>query len=191
MSLFNFLKHYITRPLATGAVAPSSNGLAELITDTAGVQHAKLVIEFGTGNGVFTEKVLQKIPSKSTFFAVEINPDFARQTRLRCPSAVVYEDSAVNTKRYMETLGFEHCDSIVCGLPWASFGDKLQDDLLHTIQTILKPGGVFATFAYLQGVLLPTGLRFRRKLKSSFKSVETTRTVWLNIPPAFVYKAVK
>lgn len=191
MSLLNFLKNYITRPLATGAVAPSSDGLAELITDTAGVQNARLTIEFGTGTGVFTEKVLQKMPSSSKFFAVEINPDFVRQTRQRCPLALVYEDSAVNAKQYMEKLGFEHCDSIVCGLPWASFGDKLQDDLLNTIQQILKPGGVFATFAYLQGVLLPTGMRFRRKLKSSFKSVESTRTVWLNMPPAFVYKAVK
>jgi hypothetical protein len=40
-------------------------------------------------------------------------------------------------------------------------------------------------------VLLPTGMKFRRKLKTGFKTVETTRTVWLNMPPAFVYKAVK
>jgi len=186
-----FLRNFVARPVTTGAVVPSSNALAELITDAADVQNAKVVIEFGTGTGVFTEKIVRKLPRQAQFFAIEINPDFARLTRERCPTVTVHEDSAVNAVRYLKSVGHAQCDSIVCGLPWASFPEDLQDDLLHTVRQVLKPGGALATFAYLQGVLLPAGQRFREKLKANFGSVSTTRTVWMNLPPAFVYRAVR
>jgi phospholipid N-methyltransferase len=77
----------------------------------------------------------------------------------------------------------------VSGLPWAAFPEALQDQLLDTIADVLRPGGRLVTFAYLQGVLLPAGAKFKRKLKQRFRRVSTTRTVWLNLPPAFVYCA--
>ena len=80
---------------------------------------------------------------------------------------------------------------MICGLPWAAFPETLQDELLATILTVLRPGGRFLTFAYLQGLLLPAGRRFRKKLKTTFDRVTTTRTVWCNVPPAFVYCAEK
>jgi phosphatidylethanolamine/phosphatidyl-N-methylethanolamine N-methyltransferase len=39
--------------------------------------------------------------------------------------------------------------------------------------------------------MVPQGLRFRRRLHDEFSHVTTTRTVWANVPPAFVYRAVK
>jgi hypothetical protein len=58
---------------------------------------------------------------------------------------------------------------------------QLQDKLLATVLDVLKPGGKFLTFAYLQGLLLPSGSMFRKKLHAKFKKVKTTGTVWLNI----------
>lgn len=60
-----------------------------------------------------------------------------------------------------------------------------------TIIDVLKPGGKFLSFAYLQGLLLPAGMRFKRKLYARFNNVTKTRTIWLNIPPGFVYCAKK
>jgi phospholipid N-methyltransferase len=67
----------------------------------------------------------------------------------------------------------------------------LQDRLIDSILEILRPGGRFVTFAYLQGLLLPAGHAFSRKLQSRFRKVKKTRTVWRNLPPAFVYVAEK
>jgi len=191
MGMLNFLKNFVTRPGTTGALAPSSRALAELITEAAGVRDAGLVVEFGTGTGVFTEAILQKLSREASYFGIEINPDFVRQTQARCPAARIYEDSAVNAGHYLEKSGLAHCDCIVSGLPWAVFPGTLQDELLTTICRVLKPGGVFVTFAYLQGVFLPAGKRFRRKLSAHFPVVTATRTVWRNFPPAFVYRAVR
>ncbi len=56
---------------------------------------------------------------------------------------------------------------------------------------VLAPGGQFATFAYWQGVALPSGKRFARLLDQRFSSVGRSRTVWKNMPPAFVYRCVR
>lgn len=189
MSALRFLKHFLRHPASIGAVAPSSAALAELITEEARLSEASMVVELGPGTGVFTEAILRKLPAGAEFFAMEMNPELADVTRARCPGTVVHVDSAVNTPHYLEALGRERCDRIVCGLPWAAFSDDLQDSLLGTIREVLVPGGRLLTFAYLQGLLLPAGQKFRRKLRNSFRRVTTTRTVWTNLPPAFVYVA--
>ena len=52
---------------------------------------------------------------------------------------------------------------------------------------VLKPGGQFVTFAYLQGLLLPAAKRFRGLLEQTFRQVTTSRVVWKNVPPALAY----
>jgi phosphatidylethanolamine/phosphatidyl-N-methylethanolamine N-methyltransferase len=191
VNLIQFLKQFVFHPTKTGAIAPSSKGLADLITDAADLSNVSAVIEFGSGTGVFTEKILQKIPEDAKFFALETNSDFVEATRNRCPAALVHHDSATNAKKYLNELGINDCDCVICGLPWASFSEDLQNELLDTIVDVLKPGGRFLTFAYLQGLLLPAGMRFKKKLSTRFKEVTKTRTVWQNLPPAFVYCAKK
>ncbi|MEE8349985.1 MAG: methyltransferase domain-containing protein [Acidobacteriota bacterium] len=184
-----FLKEFIRHPTATWAIAESSRELAELITDTADLSHASAVVEFGSGTGVFTEKILERISKDTTAIALEINPAFVEATRRRCPQASVFHDSAVNTAQYLRRAGIEQCDRIICGLPWACFSQDLQDQLLDTIMEVLAPGGKFLTFAYIHGLLLPSGRRFRRCLSSQFKEIVETRVIWKNLPPAFVYCA--
>ena len=189
MHWLEFLKQFLTRNKEIGAVAESSDGLAELITDCASVETAKVVLELGPGTGVFTEKILQKMSDEAVFFALEVNPRFVEATKRRCPQGRVYHDTAVNARKYMDELGVTHCDAIVSGLPWASFSDELQDEILDAVLDVLKPGGTFATFAYLRGDKTEPGQQFRRKLHDRFSDVELSRTVWKNIPPAFVYRA--
>ncbi len=184
-----FLKNFVLHPNQTGAVAPSSSYLAELITDSADLAQAQVVIEFGPGTGVFTEKIVQKLPEDATFLAIEANRDFARATRERCPGVTVVEDSATKPHKHLEEMGATQCDRIICGLPWASFGENLQDQILASIRSVLAPGGLFLTFAYVHGVILPAGWRFRRKLRNTFPELHTSRVVWRNLPPAFVYVA--
>jgi phospholipid N-methyltransferase len=91
----------------------------------------------------------------------------------------------------LKSHGHATCGAVVSGLPFASFANDLQDEVLGAVREALVPGGVFATFAYWQGLMVPQGLRFRRRLHDEFSLVTTTRTVWANMPPAFVYRAVK
>ncbi|MEE2821655.1 MAG: methyltransferase domain-containing protein [Acidobacteriota bacterium] len=189
MHKIQFVKEFIRHPSTMWSIAESSKDLAELITDRADLSHASVVVEFGSGTGVFTEMILKKISVDATVIALEINPVFVEETRRRCSQATVFQDSAVNTAQYLRSVGVEKCDRIISGLPWSCFSHPLQDQLLDTIIDVLAPGGRFLTFAYIQGLLLPSGRRFRRCLSSRFKEIEETHIVWKNMPPAFVYCA--
>ena len=189
MNKVEFFKQFMRYPGLICAVTESCGELAELITDAAELSQASMVVEFGSGTGVFTEKILEKTAEDARAFSLEINADFVKATQRRCPKAVVYYDSAANVVQYLKEFGVEKCDRIICGLPWACFPEEMQDQLLDTISDILEPGGRFLTFAYVHGLFLPAGRRFRKCLSYRFQSVAATRIVWQNLPPAFVYCA--
>lgn len=189
--IFHYLKQFLCYPTRTGSIAPSCSELSELITDKAQLDKAYTVVEFGSGTGVFTEKILQKISADATFFALEINPEFAEATKRRCPDAIVYNDTAENAKFHLEKHGKDSCDCVISGLPWAIFNSNMQDRLLGTVYDILRPGGKLLTMAYLYGLPFPTAKRFRAKLYDKFPKVVKTKTVWSNLPPAFIYCAEK
>jgi phosphatidylethanolamine/phosphatidyl-N-methylethanolamine N-methyltransferase len=183
------LGEFVRNPIAVGAVAESSRGLAELITDAANVSRASVVVEFGPGTGAFTEVILRKLPAGAFCLAIEANESFAAATRRRCPSARVVHDTATSVRKHLEAWGQSSCDCIVSGLPFASFSPALQDEILDAVKDVLRPGGRFVTFAHVHGLAWPPGRRFRRRLREQFSDLTETRTVWRNFPPAFVYRA--
>jgi len=182
---------FIKNPKRTGAVATSSRRLAKMICTEIGVESASVIVEYGPGTGVFTEEILRVKKLQASFFAIEHSPTLAENFRLKFPDVQLFEDSAENVAAMLEETGCDKIDSIVCGLPWAAFDEQLQDSLLTATLDSLKPGGQFATFAYLQGLLLPAGKRFKKKLSKMFSKVDKSPTVWRNIPPAFVYRCTK
>ena len=183
----NFLWEFFKKPLETGAIAPSSITLSRHITDSAHLPDKRCVVELGSGTGVFTKQLLREISPKCVFFCLEINPQFASDTRKNCPAATVYQASGKEIKRYLSKHQKDSCDCIISGLPWAAFPKRKQRELLEAVYGSLGKGGVFLTFAYIHGLLLPAGLKFRKMLKERFKNVQMTSIVWKNLPPAFVY----
>ncbi|SMP63929.1 Phospholipid N-methyltransferase [Neorhodopirellula lusitana] len=190
-STWTFVKNFARNPTAVGAIAPSSPGLVNMMVDWFDWDTARNVVEYGPGTGVFTEGVVNRLHTDAKFFAIERSGELAALTRERCPGVDVHEESAADIARLCETAGMEQLDAIICGLPWASFPESLQTSILDATLRVLKPGGQFATFAYWQGVVLPAGMRFSKRLRSSFATVERSPTVWRNLPPAFVYRCVK
>ncbi|MFN3494862.1 MAG: phospholipid methyltransferase, partial [Hydrogenophaga sp.] len=72
-----FLKTWIKQPIRTGAIAPSGNALAKLIT--SGIEAgAGPVIELGPGTGAFTRSILARGVAERDLVLVERSPDFAR-----------------------------------------------------------------------------------------------------------------
>ncbi|TWU01407.1 class I SAM-dependent methyltransferase [Neorhodopirellula pilleata] len=152
---------------------------------------ARNIVEYGPGTGVFTQAVHRRLHPDANFFAIERSAELARITRAQCPGVEVFEDSAAEVERLCQAKGMQQVDAIICGLPWASFPESLQASILDATMNVLRPGGRFATFAYWQGVVLPAGMRFSKRLRTSFDSVERSPTVWRNLPPAFVYRCTK
>jgi Phospholipid N-methyltransferase len=186
-----FIRQLLAKPGSTGAVLPSSDALAERIIGFANPPQDAVIAEFGPGTGVFTAKILASLLPDQHFFAIEINPDFAKALRKRFPRLSLYEGDAANVKRFAAENGFDRVDCIISGLPWANFPDSLQTKILDSMIEVMPPGGVFATFAYLQGLVLPAGRAFKENLKKRFSLVEKSEVIWKNIPPAIIYRCCK
>lgn len=186
-----FLKTFLRHPTQVGAVAPSSPALVRTMVQWFDWDSARGIVEFGPGTGVFTEAIEAKRHPESTFFAIERSAEMAAVARRRCPHTTIYEDSVTNVAELCRQQSLDQVDAIICGLPWASFSQSLQNEIMQQTLAVLRPGGQFATFAYWQGVVLPAGMRFSRKLHESFSSVEKSPTAWRNLPPAFVYRCVR
>ncbi len=191
MSAVRFLKQFLAAPGTVGACSPSSKGLAKVLVEEAGVARASFVVEFGPGTGAVTSAITENLSDGAQFLAFEVNPEFVRILGEKHPQVKVVQDSAVNAKKYLEEMGSDTCDAIVSGLPFASFDERLQDELLEASRAVLSPGGRFVTFGYFHTPYLPRGRRFRKKLFQFFPHVGITPIVWRNIPPAFVYSAEK
>jgi phospholipid N-methyltransferase len=183
-----FLWEFFTKPAVVGAVAPSSRGLTRKMVEWIDWSQARNVVEYGPGTGVFTGQILAQMRPGTKFFAIEVSPSFVALLAQNYPQARVFQDSVANVKALCEREGMPQLDAILCGLPWAAFSSTDQAAYLDAMMTVLRPGGQFVTFAYLQGLLLPAGRRFQRQLHRYFSRVECSPTAWFNLPPAFVYR---
>ena len=188
---WTFVKNFARNPNQVGAVWPSSPGLVKRMVEWFDWENARGVVEFGPGTGVFTEAIQNHLHEDAKFFAIERSPELAAITRARCPQVNVVEDSAESVADLCRDNQIDKVHAIICGLPWASLPDSLQTSILEATLDVLAPGGQFATFAYWQGVVLPAGQRFSKKLRGAFTEVHRSPTVWRNMPPAFVYRCVK
>ena len=192
MQAIKFFKEFLAAPVHVGAFAASSRYLAEMTAETAGLGNASVIVEFGPGTGVITEKILAKMPQDAKLMTIEIREDFANVMREKYPEVTTVHGAAEETVKHLqEHFEIDYCDRIVSGLPWAGFDEALQDRLLDAVDEALRPGGRFVTYTYFQSPLLSGGKRFRRKLRERFSETGETSMVWLNLPPAFVYWGVK
>ncbi len=188
---YRFLKEFLSRPGRIGAVAPSSPRLCKRMVQMVDLAPARVVVEYGPGTGVCTDAILPALPRGCRFFAVELNPSFAQIWRNRHPDQKLYCDSASNIPAICKAEGVSQIDEIFSGLPWASFPEALQREILTATIPMLRPGGHLVTFAYQVGTLTPAGRRFSRLLPEYFTSVERSEVVWRNLPPAFVIRCTK
>ncbi len=187
-SITRFLREYFLRPGTIGAVMPSSKSLAEEMISWLELDAATAILEYGPGTGPFTEALLPRLPPACRFVMIELNPVFAELLREKFPGRTIVQDSVARARTICDQHGIGFADSIVSGLPWASFPAALQQECLDAMMTVLRPGGQFVTFAYLPAMVTPAARRFRRMLGRYFSTVSTSRTIWENLPPAFVYR---
>lgn len=185
---WTFFREFVKSCQNTGAVAPSSEWLAQRMVKAARVAEARNVLELGPGTGAFTRGIQQALPQGATYLGLDMNPAFIASLRDQFPG-MRFEQAAAQDFDYDAFLKDGGFDTIVSGLPWAALPEAVQVALLDRIFSVLKPGGVFATFVYTGIHWLPRGQRFRRLLTHRSPGVKLTPTVWRNLPPAFIYVA--
>jgi phosphatidylethanolamine/phosphatidyl-N-methylethanolamine N-methyltransferase len=182
-----FTRAALRAPRLVGAISPSSSHLAERLAVVIPDDGHPVVAELGPGTGAVTTAISARLRGRGHQVAIEADSGMLSYFRRQHPEVPVHHADAADIEDVLAIEGHERADVVISGLPWTLFDHAKQQLLLERIIAVLAPHGVFTTFAYLQGLGLPTGRQFRRLLDQSFGEVLPTRTIWANMPPAITY----
>jgi len=182
-----FFRQFLAAPRAIGAIAPSSPALARAMLAPVRFTPGQVIVEFGPGTGAFTRQIAPRLVPGCRYVGIELNPVFCAHLATQFPALDFAQGSVADLRAIMAARGVTRIDAIVCGLPWASLPAALQETVFGAIAELLAPEGLFVTFAYVQGLLLPGAWALRRSLRARFRDVRQSPVVWRNVPPAFAY----
>lgn len=185
------LKQFLRNPAQVGAIAPSGAALCRELVTWLELDKVSAVAELGPGTGVVTQEILRQLNPDARFFAVELDEAICREFAAVLPQVKLFNANACELAGICAGENIRQLDAVVSGLPWAAFPETLQRSILEAVIRSLGEGGKFSTFAYLQGLVLPAGYRFRKLLEEYFAQVELSHVVWNNLPPAIVYRCTK
>lgn len=180
----SFIKNFWEEKKMVGSMSPSSKFLAHKMLKNIDFKKAKVLIELGPGNGVFTKKILEKMAPDAKLLVFELNSEFYKLLKQDIPDErmILIHDSAEKITEYMHRENLLHADYVISSLPLANFPKKLVDNILKQAYTILKNKGKYIQFQY--------SLISRKNLEAKFQAVHISFTP-INFPPAFVYTCVK
>jgi phospholipid N-methyltransferase len=152
---------------------------------------ARLVVELGSGTGVFTRALLKQMRADATLLAFEINPRFARyiSSVVSDRRLVLVNASAETVRHEVRRLGLDRIDAVVSSLGLAFIPDEQRHACLGALTQMLDADGVFTQYHYLHGLQFQNGRLARSNvtdlLHHYFRSVHRG-IVWRNLPPAYV-----
>jgi phospholipid N-methyltransferase len=182
-----FFHQFLRSPKTVGAVLPSSRALAQVMLAPIDFGSARAIVEFGPGTGAFTGEIARRLTPDCRYVGIEVNPRFVHELRGRFPRLGFVRGSVADLTAILAEQDIGGVDAIVCGLPWATLPVALQETVFEAMRAALDPAGLFVTFGYLQGLVLPGARALRRRLRREFAEVRQTSPVWGNVPPAFAY----
>jgi phosphatidylethanolamine/phosphatidyl-N-methylethanolamine N-methyltransferase len=189
--VLTFVKEFVANPTRVGAVLPSSKRLSKAMLHGLDIAGAKAIVEYGPGTGVVTDQLAPLLRPGCTYFAIERSEEMAKIVRARHPDLDIHVDSAENVEALCRQHGVDKVDLILSGLPWSSLPESVQTGILEATARVLRPGGMFVTFCYHSGTVLPGSRRFFKRLPNYFSRVTRGKHVFRNVPPAFVLQCTK
>ncbi len=183
LNKFDFLIEAMRNWKQSGTITQSSPNLCKAMVEHLDPLKDKIVVEFGAGDGVITKYILEKLPVDGKLFSFEINDAlFEQMNNINDNRLVPIYDSAENLGFYLEIAGVAQVDSIISSIPFVVLPTELTISILEVSKKYLKHGALFVQFNY------------SKVLKGVYKSVfhnYTTKYVFMNTPPAFVFKCIR
>lgn len=182
--LLSFLRSQRENPEKIGAVLPSGDALAKLITRELDPSHAP-IIELGAGTGVFTRAMIARGIDEGDLTLIDSGPNFLAMLRERFPRAHVVEaDAARLASHNLYPAG--SVGAVVSGLPLLSMSPRKIMGVLTDAFHYLREGGAFYQFTY--GPRCPVPKQIRERLGLDHKRIGRTLR---NLPPATVYRITR
>ena len=174
-----FFKRFLKRPFQIASIVPSSKALVERVSDKIDFDRARVIAEYGPGEGVHSREIARRMRPDCQLLLFEIDAAFCRDLRrqFRDDQRVhVINDNAAHLQRELQQRGIGACDYIVSGIPFSILQIDKKRDLLQQTHDALVPGGRFIIY------------QVTNELKQHAKFFEHAESEYFlqNIPPMFI-----
>ena len=172
-----FFRELFSRPRQVSAIAPSSRFLARAMA--ADLRPGMRVVEFGPGTGRLTEGILTAGVKPADLTLFEMSADFTTHLRAAFPGVTLHNTGAQNAPTHVAGK----VDAVVSGLPLLSMPLEVRESIVRAAFDILGPKAIYVQFTY--GPRPPIS---DDQIAQLGLTVTQTAHVWLNLPPARVYR---
>ncbi len=181
-----FLDKFLRNPRNVGSVSPSSRALAREMARAVPVNPEAIVVELGPGTGALTRSVIEVLAPGERFLAIDIDPEFCGNLRVRWPGIDCECGSAADMPAMLAARQWSGVNHVLSGLPFVSLPAAISRLILAAVGQSLVPGGTFTTFQYVHAYATPPAVKFRTQMAAAFGPVISRRLVVRNFPPAYV-----
>jgi phosphatidylethanolamine/phosphatidyl-N-methylethanolamine N-methyltransferase len=180
-----FLKRWLRRPLAMGAVMPSGRLLAAAMakaTKAALEGRPGHVVELGAGTGEVTKALLAAGIAPERLALIERDPELAIFLRRHFPGPRIIEGDASRLPRLLADHDVSSVAAVVSSLPLLSLPAGIVNGIVGGVFEALPRGGALVQFTYGPTPPVPRALRERLQLDGVHG-----KRIWRNVPPAVVW----
>ena len=184
-----FIRSWLEKPLAIGAVTPSGRALARTMAAYIDPSVPGPIIELGPGTGPVTEALVSQGIDPARLVLVEFDPTFCRLLRARYPTATVVQGDAYGLKRLLASLLQQPAAAVVSGLPLFTKPLRMRLRLLFEAFGLMSPGAPFVQFTYNAVPPIPNAARPRARGGVRARLDEHSSRAGLGLPPRLTAQA--
>ena len=174
-----FFKRFLKRPFQIASIVPSSKALVERVADKIDFDRARVIAEYGPGEGVHSREIARRMHSDCQLLLFELDPAFSRDLQRQFSKdgrVHVINDNAAHLPLELARRGIASCDYILSGIPFSILKIDKKRELLQKTHDALTPGGRFIIY------------QVTNELKQHAKIFEHAESEYFlqNIPPMFI-----
>lgn len=176
---FIFFRSLLQNPRTIGAVAPSSPGLSKLMVSSVDPKDTS-VLEIGAGTGAVTRALLKRGVDRENLFVIERDASLVRYLKEQFPGVRVRCGDAADTGKILAAEAIGQVKTVISSLPLRNLPSDQRSKMVGAILDALCPTGQLIQYTYALGCPFPS--------KSHGVRAECLGRVWMNLPPAAVWR---
>jgi phospholipid N-methyltransferase len=183
MSKIDFLKTFI-KDRDVASITPTSLHCVKKVCTNIDFKKDFTLVEYGPGDGVFSNYILDRMTPGSKLILIELNTDFYNHLNetIADPRVMIYNTRAGDVETAIEPSYIGNVDYVLSGIPFSFLEKSRKAIVLNATRNILKEGGLFLAYQ--------TSGHLKKPVMDVFGNLETEREI-LNIPPYLIYRVVK
>ena len=174
-----FFKRFLKRPFQIASIVPSSRALVERVADKIDFDRARVIAEYGPGEGVHSREIARRMRPDCQLLLFELDAAFSRDLQRQFrgdPRVHVINDNAAHLPLELRRRAIDACDYIVSGIPFSILQIDKKRALLQQTHDALAAGGRFIIY------------QVTNELKQHAKIFDRAESEYFlqNIPPMFI-----